>query len=62
MEAWVEAGVALEAGMEAAMEVAMEVGVKAGVEMSYSWGKLKLGLRITGGQVEAEQQHLKGHY
>ena len=55
LEAAMEAGVAEEVWVEAAMKVAMKVGV----EMSSSWGKLQLGPRITGGQVEAAQQHLR---
>ena len=46
-----EAGVVVEVWVEAAM--------KAWLEMSSSWGKLQLGPRITGGQVEAAQQHLR---
>ena len=70
LEVWVEAlevgvVVALEAAMEAGVaeevwvEAGVEAAVKAWLEMSYSWGKLELGLRITGGQVEAAQQHLR---
>ena len=55
LEVWLEAGVAVEAAMEVWVEAALE----AGVEMSSSWGKLQLGPRITGGEVEAAQQHLR---
>ena len=55
LEVWLEAGVAVEAAMEVWVEAALE----AVLEMSSSWGKLQLGHRITGGQVEAAQQHLR---
>ena len=55
LEAAMEAGVAEEGWGEAGVEAA----VKVGMEMSSSWGKLQLGPRITGGQVEAAQQHLR---